>query len=243
MWSRQLLKNQAKTTLQTCYGNSVLICLVTFLLMNFANLFSRKYSITFNVNTGDLYFVKQYSLLSWIPFSFLIPILIQIFIIHLLSVGSAYFFLSSRIRASSIHFLGFPFKKGRYGNVCKVMFLTKLFIALWSLLFLIPGIYKTYQYRMVPYLLAENPDLDYDRVLSMSKMMMNGEKWNAFILDLSFIGWEILSIFTCLILAIAYVSPYIAHTKAGLYILLREKAINNGLINPAELYAVVNDIH
>lgn len=123
------------------------------------------------------------------------------------------------------------------------MFLTKLLIALWSLLFLIPGIYKTYQYRMVPYLLAENPDLDYDRVLSMSKMMMNGEKWNAFILDLSFIGWEILSIFTCLILAIAYVSPYIAHTKAGLYILLREKAINNGLINPAELYAVVNDLH
>ena len=49
-----------------------------------------------------------------------------------------------------------------------------------------------------------------------------------------------ISIFTCMILAVVYVMPYQYHTNAGLYIALREKAINNGLVNPAELYAVVN---
>ena len=119
------------------------------------------------------------------------------------------------------------------------MFLMNLFIWLWSLLFVIPGIYKAYQYRMVPYLLAENPEMDYNRALSLSASMMEGEKMNAFVLDLSFFGWYLLSVFTCGILAIVYVAPYQYHTNAGLYIALREKAINNGLASPSELYAVV----
>lgn len=241
MWSREILKNEAKETLQNCHGSSILICLLSVAVSNAVNsIFSRR--ITFNIN-DPMAFWEQYSImLRWATISNLISALIQIFLINLLAIGMAYFFLSSRIRPSGVSLIGYAFRNGRYGNACKVMFLTHLFIALWSLLFVIPGIYKSYQYRMVPYLLAENPEMDYQRALSLSTAMMDGEKLNAFVLDLSFIGWYLLSIFTCMILAVLYVIPYQEHTNAGLYILLREKAINNGLVNPAELYAVVNDV-
>ena len=79
----------------------------------------------------------------------------------------------------------------------KTMFHTQLSIFLWALLFLIPGIYKQYQYRMVEYILAEHPDMPYKEAMKMSRDMMNGQKWNAFVLDLSFILWEMLGVLTC----------------------------------------------
>ena len=65
----------------------------------------------------------------------------------------------------------------------------KLYTFLWSLLLLIPGIVKAYEYRMVPYLLADYPELSTEEAFRISREMMNGEKMNTFILDLSFIGW------------------------------------------------------
>lgn len=239
MWSREILKENAKKALATCHGSSIVICLLFSALATFANLFERKYSMTYNINTSTWYYTRQFAPLAKIPLSFFIPIFIQIFLVYPLQIGSMHFFLSCRIRPTKLDVIGFSMQKGRYGNACKTMFLKALFISLWSFLFIIPGIYKTYQYRMVPYLLAENPDMDYHRAFSLSAAMMDGEKWNAFVLDLSFLGWYFLSIFTCMILAVVYVIPYRNHTNAGLYILLREKAVNNGLVNPAELYAVV----
>lgn len=240
MWSRTFLKEEAKTTLAACHGLSILICLLLSAIVSIGNLFSRKYNITYNINTGTWHQVRQYGLLARIPFSFLIPILLKIFLTNPLQIGCQHFFLSCRVRPADFNAVGFSLQKEHYGNACRVMFLRNLFISLWSLLFIIPGIYKTYQYRMVPYLLAESPQMDYQQALSLSAAMMDGEKWNAFILDLSFFGWYFLSAFTCMILAVVYVIPYRNHTNAGLYIILREKAIINGLVNPAELYAVVN---
>lgn len=236
MWSRESLKNDAKITLKNCFGNSILACLVLSALGNIGNFSYRMQNVNYDRISFQLFLtmLASSSLLS------IFSILIQVFLINMLEVGCAHFFLSSRIRPSRVEQVGFCFKSGRYGNICKTMFLRNLFIGLWSLLFLIPGIYKSYQYRMVPYLLAENPEMDYRRALQLSASMMDGEKLEAFVLDLSFIGWYLLSIFTCMILAIVYVEPYQRHTNAGLYIALREKAIHNGLVNPAELYAVIN---
>lgn len=238
MWSREALKNDAKIALGNCFGNSILAGLVLTAAGSLGNV-----SVKFiNPDFHRLTLAQFWAITVSGRLAYIFSILVQIFLVNLLTVGASHFFLSSRIRSSGVELVGFGFKKGRYGNVCKTMFLMKLFISLWSLLFVIPGIYKSYQYRMVPYLLAENPEMDYQRALSLSASIMDGEKWNAFVLDLSFIGWYLLSIFTCMILAVVYVEPYKHHTNAGLYIALREKAIDNGLVHPDELYAVVNNI-
>lgn len=104
-----------------------------------------------------------------------------------------------------------------YKNVVRTMFHEDIRVLLWSLLFVIPGIYKKYQYRMVSYILAEHPDMDYREVLQRSKDMMEGEKWHAFVLDLSFILWHMLGIITCGIVELFYVNPYVWLTDAALY--------------------------
>lgn len=104
-----------------------------------------------------------------------------------------------------------------YKNVVKTMFHQDIRVFAWTLLFIIPGIYKKYQYRMVPYILAEKPDTDYKEALRLSSDIMNGEKWHAFVLDLSFIPWHILGIITCGIVELFYVSPYVYLTHAALY--------------------------
>ena len=104
-----------------------------------------------------------------------------------------------------------------YKNVVKTMFHTDIRVAAWTFLFIIPGIYKKYQYRMVPYILAERPDMNYKEVLQMSRDIMDGEKWHAFVLDLSFILWHILGTITCGIVEVFYVGPYVCLTNAALY--------------------------
>ena len=113
-----------------------------------------------------------------------------------------------------------------YMNVVKVMFRRDLALTLWGMLFIIPGIYKAYEYRMIPYLLAENPNLSWKEAFSISKEMMNGNKWKAFVLDLSFIGWNLLSILTLGILSIFYVNPYKFSTNAALYEQLKYRNVD-----------------
>ena len=80
---------------------------------------------------------------------------------------------------------------------------------------------------MIPYILAEYPDMEWRDVFATSKRMMDGEKWNAFVLDLSFLGWQLLSIITCGLVGIFYVNPYKGLTDAALYMALREKIMLN----------------
>ena len=104
-----------------------------------------------------------------------------------------------------------------YKNVIKTMFHYDIRVALWYLLFIIPGICKQYQYRLVPYILAEHPDMPYREVLKRSAALMCGHKWKALLLDLSFIPWHILGLITCGIVEIFYTAPYQALTSAALY--------------------------
>ena len=75
--------------------------------------------------------------------------------------------------------------------------LTSLIIFLWSLLLIIPGIIAAYSYAMTDYILAENPDMKATEAMKASKEMMKGNRWRLFVLELSFIGWAILCVFTC----------------------------------------------
>ena len=110
-----------------------------------------------------------------------------------------------------------------YGRTVGAMFLRDLFTCLWSLLFVIPGIIKHYSYRMVPYILADDPTIGGKDAITLSRQMMNGHKWNTFVLDLSFIGWELLSALTVGLLGLFYVKPYEAATGAELYKVLKNQ--------------------
>ncbi len=98
--------------------------------------------------------------------------------------------------------------------------LVTLYTFLWSLLFIIPGIVKSYSYAMTPYILLDRPELSATDAIKESEKMMNGHKMDLFILDLSFIGWILLSMLTCGILVL-YVEPYMEATRAAFYLELK----------------------
>ena len=91
-----------------------------------------------------------------------------------------------------------------------------IFIFLWTLLFIIPGFIAAYRYRFAVYNLCENPDMGVMEAINMSKAQTAGFKWQLFVLDLSFIGWRILSGLTLNILAI-WLNPYIVQTDVGFF--------------------------
>ena len=147
-------------------------------------------------------------------------ILLKVFILNPIEVGCRRFFLRNMNEPALIGNVGYAFDTN-YKNIIKTMFFVKLYTALWTLLFVIPGIVKSYEYRMIPCLLAENPQMSKEQAFAESRQMMQGQKWNAFVLDLSFLGWMILSGLTAGILGIFYVHPYYQATHAALYEKLR----------------------
>lgn len=111
-------------------------------------------------------------------------------------------------------------------NVVWIYFLMVMKLFLWSLLFVIPGIIKAFEYSMIPYLLAENPNMTAKEAFETSKKMTDNEKWNLFVLELSFIGWYLLGLLCCGIGTI-FVTPYVRATEVQVYFVLKTKLIPN----------------
>lgn len=137
-------------------------------------------------------------------------------IINPVDVGTKRFFVKSLNEKAEVKEVAYAFDNN-YKNVIKILFIRDIKILLWSLLFIIPGMVKSYEYLMIPYLLAENPNLTKEEAFRLSKQMMTGQKWNAFVLHLSFFWWDMLSIITAGIVSIFYVQPYRNLTFAALY--------------------------
>lgn len=104
----------------------------------------------------------------------------------------------------------------RFGQGFAQAFLRGLYIFLWSLLFVIPGIVKSYAYAMTPFLMADHPNLTASEAISASKQMMDGHKGRLFWLDLTFIGWSILSALT-FNLGYLFLNPYMNAAHAAFY--------------------------
>lgn len=102
-----------------------------------------------------------------------------------------------------------------FGKSIGLFVLEFVYLLLWTLLFFIPGIIKSYSYSMSFYLLRDNPELDSEEAITRSRKLMKGHKWELFVFDLSFIGWIILSMLTLGILALFFVGPWmtLAHAK------------------------------
>jgi uncharacterized membrane protein len=103
-----------------------------------------------------------------------------------------------------------------FGTGFAQRFLRSLYVFLWSLLFVIPGIMKEYSYAMTPFILAENPGMSASQAIRLSEALMDGYKSDLFILDLSFIGWDLLAVLTLNLGHIA-LNPYKNAAYAAFY--------------------------
>ena len=127
------------------------------------------------------------------------------------------------------------YKEGidNYGKYFVVSFVTNLSIALWSLLFIIPGIVKSFQYYFVHHIIHDNPNLTGKQARDLSKRMTDGFKGDLFVFGLSFIPWGILSVVT-LGIANIYVLPYVNCATAMYYENLKHNAITKGIATAEE---------
>ena len=104
----------------------------------------------------------------------------------------------------------------RFGTGFAQKFLVGLYTLLWTLLFIIPGLIKSLSYAMTPFILADNPNLTAGQAITRSRELMDGHKWELFVLDLTFIGWDILGALTCGIGSL-WVTPYKNAAYAAFY--------------------------
>ena len=230
MWNRKDLKTQGKAAMKRNYWKSVLVGIVDALLLSGATAAARTNG---NVNDAQTQITTEgfspaammalFAALAGLAVIVLLASLVaNALLVGPLRVGSSRFKLSALQGVGNISELGSGFDSN-YKNNVKAMFLSSLYIGLWSLLLVIPGIIKSYEYRMVPYILAGEPGLSAREVLDRSKDMMDGNKWNAFVLDLSFLLWDILNGITFGLSGLFYSNPYKSMTDAALY-----EAVKNG---------------
>ncbi len=226
MWTREQLKGNAKNSFRRnywpCVGVAFIMTVtegVDYVLNFFGNGAEDSYRFRFTAMLTAIVVVL-----------FIFTTVFGIFVTNVLRIGANRFFIQNRVELPRAGMVLDGFRSGHYGNIVLTVFLKDLYVALWTLLFIIPGIIKELEYLMVPYILAENPGMNRKEVFAISKRMMDGQKFDAFILQLSFIGWQILAVVTCGLLGIFYVNPYMEATMAELYAYNKAKAYQEGYI-------------
>ena len=235
MWTRQLLKQNGKIAFKRNYWACVWASVIVTLLAGGSGTSSFSEESEVNVNLSGLpegvWFIIIAVIIAAILFSILVSSVVE--------VGGCRYFLENREHKTPVSQVFWGFRGGRFGNIVWTIFMRNVFIILWGLLLVIPGIIKGYSYKLIPYILAENPEISQERAFAISKQAMNGRKWDAFVLDLSFLGWHLLGALTFGILPIFYVNPYINATQAEFYSAIKAEAIQKGITDMVELPCVV----
>ena len=153
--------------------------------------------------------------------SSIVGLSINIFIVGPIRVGESRIYLENiNYKKTKIKRIMYAFKKGRYWGPVKSMFLLEVRKFFWNLT-IVGGFIKNYSYRMVTYIIAENPNISSKDAIKISCEMMKGNKWKAFVLDLSFLGWIFLQVISFGILGVI-ISPYYTAIYTELYRVLRE---------------------
>ena len=166
---------------------------------------------------------------------------IWVFVLNLCSALSARFFMEGRIYDTlPIRRVVFFLHIKKWVRAAWILLYENILLTLWGFT-IIGGLIKTYSYHLVPYIVAENPDMSARTAITLSRRMMNGHKWECFKLELSFIGWELLNMLTMGLVGCFYLNPYYEATMAEYYYQLRKLAKENGiqdteLLNDRYLY-------
>lgn len=230
MKNRPEIKQQARDNFQAQYGISVAAILIFVAIGMGVSIISSITMLTrvwgpfgFGYMFGRGMTFSQLSTLS------------SIFLLPPLWVGYSSF--SLRIYRGQTGDIGEMFREGfsNYWRKVGGILWMELFVFLWSLLLVIPGIVKAISYFMTPYILAESKNVTATDALKLSMRMTEGYKGEIFVMGLSFIGWAILTGLTGGILGIFYTGPYMYTSFAGMYEELKQNALARGIVTPEEL--------
>lgn len=238
MWSRAELKGRAKEVLRYSYWSAFLVSLVIAIVGGGngggggggGGTGSSGYQLMQNGNMEAVMALVTIASLFILMFVCAIRWLLG----YPLEVGGRKYFIQAGQGDVSMNYLGHVFRRERYLNVVLVMFYRGVLLFLWTLLLIIPGIIKGYAYRMVPYILADNPQIGHRRAIELSNQMTMGHKLDMFVLDLSFIGWYLLGMLACGV-GVLFVRPYDDSTNAELYLTLRRIALDRNMCTCEEL--------
>ena len=149
----------------------------------------------------------------------IIGALFSIFVTNAITVGVSNYFIKNTYSKPSFAdaFSGF---KVKYGRNIGTLLLAGIKTVLWTILFIIPGIIKTYEYAIIPYILADDSEISSKDAFKKAKQMMKGNKWRLFKLEFSFIGWALLCVLT-LGIGTFFLIPYINAANAEFYVELK----------------------
>ena len=114
-------------------------------------------------------------------------------------------------------------KVRKWFQAARTILLMTVFQILWSLT-VVGGVIKRYSYYLVPYIVAENPGIASREAITLSRRMMDGHKLECFVLELSFLGWQLLGVLAMGLPSIFFVNPYKTATAAEYYAELRQQA-------------------
>ncbi len=205
-------------------------------------------SLINSISTGSLYIRITQAIISItksknlaITFLIILSLILSFFIwfytTNVYPVISRRIFLEGRIysKVSKQRFL-FLLNIKKWNKVAFTMFLKYIYLFFWSLT-IVGAFIKRYSYFLVPYIVAENPDIAARDAINLSRKMMDGHKFECFVMDLSFIGWEILGIITFGMTKVLYSNPYKVAFFSEYYAKLRLLAIENRIEN----YEYLND--
>lgn len=210
MKTNQEYKNAALTALKGNWAPSVI---ATIVLMAFTYLIIGPYVVMYMLNLNGMTPGSAGLILG----VYALYIFGFTFVFSPLNIGYTYAFNSLYMEGDNA-VTGNTFRFGfrRWGRNVWGMFLVGFFTSLWSLLLIVPGIIKFYAYAMTPYILIDNPELSANQAINLSCKMMKGHKFDLFFLQLSFIGWGILSVFTGGI-GLLWLMPYMMSAQAAFY--------------------------
>ena len=151
----------------------------------------------------------------------IIGFLISLFVGNAANVGLCNYFIKNTDSKPSFKdaFSGF---KVKYGRNIGTLLLVGIKTVLWTCLFIIPGVIKSFEYAIIPYILADDAEISSKDAFKKAKQMMKGNKWRLFKLDLSFFGWFILCCLTFGI-GVIFLLPYVNAAAAEFYVELKNK--------------------
>ena len=224
MWTIQEMKERGKAAFKANYWPCVLVALLMGLLEGAAASTGRTGGTTeefeMSIQSGDTQTAAI--MLAAFGVAAVVLLLLRIFLRNPIEVGGVTFF-TRNIETGPAPFGTIKSGFQNYWHTFIVLLLRDVYLALWLLLLLVPGLIKIYSYRMVPYILAEHPELSANEVITRSRKMMDGNKWQSFKMDLSFLGWILLGIVTLGLVNVFWTAPYMESAQAALYVRLRDE--------------------
>lgn len=254
MFDRKAIKFSARARMRGFLGNAILVSLICALLVGEGGGFGfsgsswkfneessnpwQSFSDIFGELGGGISFFLPIILIA-VMLAVVFALAYSVFLGNVIAVGQKGWFLRySRGEYPSVGDLFASFRI--YKPAMLTMLLYSLYTFLWSLLFIIPGIVKSYAYALAPYIIYENPNIAPTEALRLSERMMQGKKWSLFVFHLSFFWWYLLSGITFGIVGIVYVYPYANTAEAMVYDSMKWDAIQSGIV-PRELFGLPSE--